>query len=101
MAPSNTLLEVITTIIHRIDMFECLLDEPKDTRSLVADLDVSRSTVTQSVRDLEQFDLIEYRDGRYHMTLSGRLAYQSFICLWEFIASRVGSGRHRCTAATR
>lgn len=82
MLSTNALLEVITTIIQRSDVLECLLEEPRDTRSLVDKLDISRSTVNRSVRDLEQLDLIEYRDGQYHITLSGRLAFHEF---WNYV----------------
>lgn len=81
MLSTTELGEVITTIIRRSDVLECLLEEPKDARSLVDELDISRSTVNRSVRDLEQFGLIEYCDGQYYATLSGRLALHE---LWDF-----------------
>lgn len=72
---------MITTIIQRSDVLECVLEEPRDTRTLVDELDISRSTVNRSVRDLEQLGLIAYRDGHYHVTLSGRLAFHE---LWNY-----------------
>jgi predicted transcriptional regulator len=43
-------------------------------RDLVDDLGVSRSTVDRSVRELERTGLVERRDGKVHLTMTGSIA---------------------------
>jgi predicted transcriptional regulator len=56
-----------------------LVVEPADKPTLVADLDVSRSTVDRAVRELSVHGLVERRDGRVAVTLAGRLAHRAFL----------------------
>jgi len=51
-----------------------IINHPQAKPELVDTLDMPRSTLDDVVRELEQADLVEYRDGDWYSTQSGRLA---------------------------
>ncbi|WP_433628398.1 helix-turn-helix transcriptional regulator [Halomicrococcus sp. NG-SE-24] len=57
---------------------QLLFEHPADKRTLIDELDVSRSTVDRGVRDLETADLIEYQNGQYRLTPYGRLVAEEY-----------------------
>lgn len=67
------ILEFVDCLTKRIDFLECLEDAPKDKRTLVDELEYSRSTVNRAIWELEDLALVTYRDGQYHLTVSGQL----------------------------
>lgn len=52
--------------------------EPKYPRDLIDELDVSRSTVTRGLRELETLGWVRQTDEGYVTTLAGRLAHDSY-----------------------
>ncbi|AEH39299.1 helix-turn-helix transcriptional regulator [Halopiger xanaduensis] len=65
------------TLLKRFDCLQEIVKQPAEKRTLVASLEMPRSTLDDVVRELEQQNLIEYQDGKWHPTTFGRLAYQS------------------------
>lgn len=59
-------------LLHRI------ADGSASKCDLVRALDVSRSTIDRSVRELVASDVIDRGDGGYELTLAGRLLYEEF-----------------------
>jgi predicted transcriptional regulator len=77
--------EVVETVFRRAPVLARLVDGAADKPTLVADLDVSRSTVDRALRELLTNDLVERTDAGYRTTLAGRLALGAF----ERFCSRV------------
>ncbi|WP_336036742.1 helix-turn-helix transcriptional regulator [Halobacterium yunchengense] len=73
----------VRTLLDRRQFLEALLDGPKDKRALVAETDVSRSTVDRAVRDLEAQGLAERANGEYEPTAYGELLAEEFESLVE------------------
>lgn len=61
-------LGVCDAMIRRIEVVETLLEAPKDKRTLVEDLSISRSTVDRATRELESLGLIRYTADGYTPT---------------------------------
>lgn len=74
MSTPRTGRETVRRIANRIELLEHLDADPTDKRSLVDELDCSRSTVDRAMRELEVEDFVEYRDGGYALAPCGRLA---------------------------
>lgn len=68
--------EVVTVINRRSDVLGAL-DEPREKRELVGDLDVSRSTLDRAIRELETLGLVARGDA-YRLTQTGRLVRELF-----------------------
>jgi predicted transcriptional regulator len=66
------------TVASRAHVIECLLDGVTDKRDLQEQLDVSRTTVDRAFHDLEEIDAVRSSGSDYELTLSGRLAYESY-----------------------
>ena len=79
MAMSGTISPpLLETVARRASVIECLLEEPADKRDLESTLDVSRTTVDRAVRRLSDAGCITQQDGRWEVTLLGRLAYEEY-----------------------
>lgn len=63
--------EACSVVLQRWEVMDCLRETSKDKRTLVEDLDCSRSTVNRAVRELESIGVIEYSDGKYGVTPLG------------------------------
>jgi tetratricopeptide (TPR) repeat protein/predicted transcriptional regulator len=70
--------EVRELIANRIEVLECVETTPRDKRSLVANLDISRSTVNRALRDLEVIGLVTRTTAGYTMTPVGRQATDQY-----------------------
>lgn len=70
--------ELVSLLARRIEVLERLLDEPRTRPELVAELDISRSTVDRAVRELEGMGLVEFDDGAYEASLVGHLAHREY-----------------------
>lgn len=71
--------EVMAVIARRGQVLRAVDTEGVRKRTLVADLDVSRSTVDRSIRELEAIGFIERADeGGYRRTLPGQLALDEY-----------------------
>lgn len=75
--------EAVRTLLERREFVDALLDAPKDKRTLVAETDVSRSTVSRALRDLEAHQLVERANGEYRPTAYGELLASEFASLLE------------------
>lgn len=75
--------ELVSLLARRIEVLEHLLDEPQTRPELVADLDISRSTIDRAVRELEGMGLVEFDDGNYRASIVGHLAHQEYAELRE------------------
>lgn len=85
MVGNKAIIEMLETALGRFSFMECLGDEPKDKRTLVADLNCSRSTVNRGIRELESLDLVEYVDGSYRLSSLGELVAADFADMAETI----------------
>lgn len=66
--------DIATVLLKRYECLHALVNQPQTKPKLVDTLDMPRSTLDDIVRELERADLVEYRDGDWHPTHSGRLA---------------------------
>lgn len=78
MSSNHTTDELMRVVENRIEILNHLQTGPADTRTLVDNLDISRSTINRGLRDLQTWDLIEFQNGEYSITYSGQLATQKF-----------------------
>jgi len=69
---------LLETIARRACVIQCLLDDRADKRELEAVLDVSRTTVDRAVSSLDDAGCIVYQDGKWEVTLLGKLAYNEY-----------------------
>ena len=67
-------VDIVNTVSSRQPVLESLQTEPKDKRALVDELELSRSTIDRSIRELEMQGLVEYSDGALIVTPVGQLA---------------------------
>lgn len=72
---SPSLLE---TVARRACVIKHLMEDRADKRELEATLDVSRTTVDRAVSSLSEVGCIAQRDGKWHVTLFGQLAYEEY-----------------------
>ena len=82
---SETPAEIVDTTIHRLDLLDCIADEPKPKRALEDELHVSRSTIDRAVRELELLDLVTYTGDGYAITPVGRLLAEECAALIETV----------------
>jgi predicted transcriptional regulator len=73
---SPSALDVVNALQRRSSLLELLATQPSDIRDLRDELDVSRSTIYNAVRELESLGLVTQVDGRYRLTTFGRAAVQ-------------------------
>jgi predicted transcriptional regulator len=71
-------LDVVNALQRRSSLLELLAAEPSDIRDLRDELDLSRSTVYNAVRELESLGIVTQVDGRYRLTTFGRAAFQQY-----------------------
>lgn len=89
MVRDDSITEMMETALSRFPFLKFLEEEPKDKRTLVAELDCSRSTVNRGIRELEALDLVEYVNGGYRITSLGELVATDFADLADTIQLRV------------
>lgn len=80
--------EICTVVLQRWDVIDRLWQEPTDKRTLVEELDCSRSTVNRAVRELESVDVVEYTDGTYEVTPLGETVASKFEELMDSVQLR-------------
>jgi len=64
--------DLLYTVNKRWDCLQALIDEPQEKRALVETLSMPRSTLDTVVRELEQAELVTYRDGVWQPTITGQ-----------------------------
>lgn len=70
--------DLMPLLARRNRLLLALEDGPRIKSDLVGALDVSRSTVDRSVRELQAKGIVERRNGGFRLTLSGRLLFEEF-----------------------
>lgn len=78
MSTDDTATALFETALRRSSFLDCLDERPADKRTLVSELDCSRSTVNRGVRELEAAGLVEYDEGGYRTTPLGRRIVDGF-----------------------
>jgi predicted transcriptional regulator len=73
--------DAVRTLLDRREFVEALREGPKDKRTLVEETDVSRSTVSRAVRELEATRLVERTNGTYRTTAFGDVLAEEFASL--------------------
>ncbi|WP_152529855.1 helix-turn-helix transcriptional regulator [Candidatus Halobonum tyrrellensis] len=81
--------KLIKLVIKRDSFLTCLRENQKDKRTLVAELDYSRSTVDRGIRDLEAAGLVQYKNGGYQLTSLGASIMDGFVEFVEASEQRV------------
>lgn len=71
MVAPDVATDVVDVVCRRREILRYLLDEPRDKRTIVDDLDVPRTTLDRAIRELEAIDVVEYVDGEYAVTPVG------------------------------
>lgn len=79
--------DAVRTLQERRALVAALREDARDKRTLVEDLDVSRSTVSRALRDLQTHHLVERTNGTYQTTAYGDLLAGEFESLLETAAS--------------
>lgn len=78
MPTRNTTRKLVDVLPRRSEVFGNLVESPKDKQTLVADLDLSRSTVDRAVSELESLTLVAHCDDEIEPTVCGRLAVEEY-----------------------
>ncbi|UVE50270.1 hypothetical protein KU306_15435 [Haloferax larsenii] len=65
-------------LVRRETFIRALAAQPRDKRTLAADLDTSRSTVDRVVRECVNAGIVEQDGGVYELTLTGQCALEVF-----------------------
>lgn len=73
MSTNGAIQDVIDLVGRRIEMLDCLLEGGTDKRTIVNQLDASRSTIDRGIRELEAVEFIDWEDGTYAPNLCGKL----------------------------
>ena len=76
MAEVTDIEAVAGVLSKRAALLDTLADESASQRDIRDELGVSRSTVYKSLRELELHDIVSETDGRYSLTVFGRLAWR-------------------------
>lgn len=69
---------LLETVARRANVINYLLEGHADKRELEAALDVSRTTVDRAVRSLSETGCIIEQDGKWEVTLFGKIAYEKY-----------------------
>lgn len=89
-SPTRWDADLVTVVERRLDVLDAL-DQPREKRDLLDDVDVSRSTMDRAIRELESLGLVDRNDG-YHLTVTGRLVFELFEGLFSDLDD-VGAAR--------
>ncbi len=84
--------EGLTTVIDsRGDVLEYLAAGPHSQAEIADALDVSRSTVTRAIQDLQEYDLVERAEGEYRTSRLGEALLESHRRYLEEVAGIVSA----------
>lgn len=86
--PTTMAKEVCTVVLQRWEVLDRLRKATADKRTLVEDVDCSRSTVNRAIRELESVDMVEHIDGEYEVTPLGETVASRFEEVMETIELR-------------
>lgn len=75
--------ELLGVLLARQEFIACLRDHPSTKPELVAECEVSRSTVDRGIGDLEEAGLVCRVQSRYELTLFGEIVERAFASLFD------------------
>lgn len=75
---SSGVEDLLATLHRRADVLDLLTDGPHDKSEILAELDVSRSTVDRALRELETYNCVTREDGAFVATLVGRVLLETY-----------------------
>ena len=84
--------DLLRTINRRWECLQAIVEQPQEKRELVETLSTPRSTLDAIVRELEQASLVEYREGRWEATITGRSAADVYADCTDTLASIHAAG---------
>lgn len=70
--------DALSTLGRRIELLDRLTEGPRDKRSLVETLPVSRSTVSRGISELSAHGFVERDGGEFRATTAGRIAARQY-----------------------
>lgn len=71
--------DLLRLLAHRGALLRCIADGTHERRTLVDELDVSRSTVNRGIRDLQEAGLVAEEAGEFAVTRYGGLALEVYL----------------------
>lgn len=83
LQPSNP---VVAGLAKRHAIISALRDAPVDKRGLQTRVDVSRSTIDRSLRELREADIVAYECGQWGLTALGRFAHNAYLEYLDFVS---------------
>ncbi|KAB1187686.1 MULTISPECIES: winged helix-turn-helix domain-containing protein [Haloferax] len=81
----NTETDIIDILNRRSVLLESISKYPARKRTLVDELDTSRSTIDRGIRDLETLGLVKYESGLYSLTSVGQFIETIFFDFQESV----------------
>ena len=79
--------ELLYTVNRRWDCLQAIVKQPQEKRVLVETLSMPRSTLDTVVRELEQAELVAYRDGIWQPTIAGKAITEAYADCAASVAS--------------
>lgn len=81
--PTTGTRDVVNLMHRRAEILACLVEEPREKRVLVNELDIARSTLDRAIRELEAIDLVTYVNGEYAITTVGEYLSHNYFTFVE------------------
>lgn len=79
--------ELLHTVNRRWECLHAIVEQPQEKRALVETLSMPRSTLDTVVRELEQAELVAYRDGVWQPTIAGQATAEAYADCAASVAS--------------
>lgn len=77
-SPEYSVEDVFELVHERSEFMSVLYSDSYEKRTLVEELEVSRSTVDRTLRDLETAQMVADKNGQYHTTFYGKIIYSIY-----------------------
>jgi len=79
--------ELLHTVNRRWECLQAIVEQPQEKRALVETLSMPRSTLDKVVRELEQAELVAYREGVWQPTIAGEATAAAYADCAASVAS--------------
>jgi len=66
------------TLRKRTEILRTLFNNPQTISDLTEKVNASRSTVDRAIKNLKELGGVEFQDGEYHVTTTGKLSLQTY-----------------------
>lgn len=86
-------LALADVLLKRFECLRALANQSQAKPELVDSVDIPRSTLDDIVRELEHADLVEYRDGKWQLTLLGQYTFGHHTRYEEGLESLTGAAQ--------